>query len=344
MDNGKTKDTAMQPIGVGIIGAGVGRAQAPTFQADARVSHVVLCDVDEARLAERAEELGITDTTTDWHAVIERDDIALVSVASPDHLHAEMSVAALDAGKHVLCEKPMAMNLDEARSMIDAVNRSGRKLMVNNILRFFERFQYVKRIVDAGELGAIYAAEGDYVHNTTELIRNGWRGPGRHSVMTGGGVHLIDLLRWIVGEVVEAMCYATYGVLTPEEAKSPDTMMAVLRFENGAVGKAMTNMAAQRPALHNFVLYGSKGVFINDKPDGWLWRGHEAQRETVTATYGPGADAAGQKGAAVAHLLDAIEQDAAPMVDVVEGARTIAVCDAIFRSHQSGRPERVEPV
>ena len=334
----------MDPIGVGIIGVGVGAAQAPGFIADPRVNKVVVCDVDAKRLAERTADLAIDGTTTDWHELVARDDLHLISVASPDHLHAEMAVAALDAGKHVLCEKPMTGTLAEARKVIAAVERSGKKLMVNNILRLFERFQYVKRIVDAGELGHIYAAEGDYLHDTLELIRHGWRGRHRHSVMTGGGVHLIDLLRWIVGEVEEVFCYATRGVLTEAEAKSPDCMVAVMRLENGAVAKSMTNMAAQRPALHNFILYGTKGVFVNGKPDGVIYRGHTSEPEPVTATYGPPKDAPGQKGVSVSHLLDCIERDEQPLVDVYEGARSVAVCDAIFQSYQTGKPVRVERV
>ncbi len=334
----------MEAIRVGIIGMGVGHRQAPGFRADERVGHVALCDTDEERLATVGEELGISDRTADWRELVARDDLDLISVASPDHLHAEMSIAALDAGKHVLCEKPMAMNLTEARAMIAAVECSGKKLMVNNILRFFERFRELKNLVDAGELGRIYAAEGDYIHNTLHLIRTGWRGPHRHSVMTGGGVHLIDLLRWIVGEVEEAFCYCTRGILDETEAKSPDCMLAVLRFRNGAIAKSMTNMAAQKPALHNFILYGTKGVFINGRPDGTLYRGERSAGEPVTTLYGATDSGKGQKGAAVAHLLDAIEHDTQPLVDVREGARSIAVCDAIYESSRSGQAVRVAEI
>lgn len=334
----------MDTIGVGIIGMGVGRRHAPGFMQDPRVSKVALCDNDPAKLAAAAKELEVDDTTGRWQDIIERDDIGLVSVASPDHLHADMAVAALDAGRHVLCEKPMCMNLAEARAMVAAVERSGKKLMVNNVLRFFERFQHVKSIVDAGELGRIYAAEGDYIHNTLDLIRRGWRGPHRHSCMTGGGVHMIDLLRWIVGEVDEAFCYSTYGVLTDQEAKSPDCMLAILRMKNGAVAKSMTNMAAQRPALHNLVLYGTKGVFVNGKPDGVLYRGDRSEPEPVKAKYGAADTGSGQKAVAIEHLLDAIEHDTDPLVNVYEGARSVAVCDAIFQSYQTGAPVKVEVV
>ncbi|MFO7947981.1 MAG: Gfo/Idh/MocA family oxidoreductase [Armatimonadota bacterium] len=334
----------MEPVGVGIIGARTGGNQAPGFINDPRISHVVMCDIDEDRLAERAEQLDLDETTTDWTTLLDRRDIGIISVAAPDHLHRDMSIAAMEAGKHVLCEKPMAMNLQEAREMIEAVEATGKKLMVNNILRFFERFKYVKRIVDEGQLGEIYAAEGDYLHDTLKLIREGWRGPHRHSVTTGGGVHLLDLLRWIVGEIEEVFCYSTYGVLTKDEARSPDCMVSVLRFENGAVGKSMTNMAAQRPPLHNFILYGTEGVFVNGKPHGMIYRGHDDEGEKVTATYGAVSEEGGTKHVAVAHLLDAIENDTEPLVSVYEGARTLAVCDAIFESSRTGAAVPVEPL
>ena len=334
----------MASFGVGIIGVGVGRRQAQGFLADDRVSHVALCDADAGRLAKAAGEAGTADTTPEWRDFLRRDDIHVVSVAAPDHLHAEMSLAALEAGKHVLCEKPMAVNLEEAREMVETVRRTGLKLMVNNVLRFYARFQHVKQLVDAGELGRIYAAEGDYIHNTLHLIRSGWRGRHRHSVTTGGGVHMLDLLRWIVGEIEEAMCYSTYGVLTTDEAKSPDCMLSVLKFRSGAIAKSMTNMAAQRPALHNLILYGTKGVFVNGKPDGVLYRGDRSEPEPVTAAYGPADASSGYKGVGVTHLLDCIERDESPLVDVVEGARTIAVCDAIYESFRTGLPVEVEDV
>ena len=334
----------MDPIGVGIIGIGVGRGHARGLLDDPRVSKIVLCDTDEVRLAERAAELGVEETTTEWREVVERDDLGLVSVASPDHLHPEMSIEAMRAGKHVLCEKPMAPTLPEAREMVRTVEETGRKLAVNNVLRFYPRFERVKQLVEEGSLGRIYAAEGDYVHNTLDLIRSGWRGPKRHSVMTGGGVHLIDLLLWLIGDIEEAFCYSTYGVLSEAEAQSPDCMLAVLRFKNGCVGKAMTNMAAQRPALHNLILYGTEGVFINGKPDGVLYRGHQSKPEAIEDAYGPAKGTGMTKAVGIAHLLDCIETNSDPLVGVREGARAVAVCDAIYRSHCSHRPERVESV
>ena len=142
----------------------------------------------------------------------------------------------------------------------------------------------------------------------------------------------------------EAFCYSTRGMLTAEESRSPDCMLAVLRFKNGCIAKAMTDMAAQRPALHNFILYGTEGVFVNGRPDGTLYRGHQGQAEPVRDAYGPADASRGQKGVGMAHLLDCIERDEEPLVNVREGARAIAVCDAIYKSWQAGKPVRVEAV
>lgn len=332
----------MKSIGVGIIGAGVGSRQAPGFLNHRLISHIVLCDTNRPRLEAAAAKLKITDTTADWRELIKREDLGLISVASPDHLHLEMVLAALGSGKHVLCEKPMAMNLAEARQIIAAVDRSGRKLMVNNVLRFYPCFRRLKQLVDEGMLGTIYAAEGDYLHNTLHLIRGGWRGRHRHSVMTGGGVHLLDLLRWMVGEIDQAFCYATRGIATEQESLSPDCMLAILRFKNGAIGKSMTNMALQKPAGHNFILYGTKGVFISDGPDGWLYSGHDGERQRITATDPSMTTVEGNKTVAVQHLLECIEHDRTPMVNAREGARTLAVCDAINESYQTGMPVDVQ--
>jgi predicted dehydrogenase len=334
----------MDPIGVGIIGAGVGSRHGRGLREDPRVARLVLCDTDEEKLVQGAADGGIEETTTDWESLVARDDLHVISVASPDHLHPEMSIAALRAGKHVLCEKPMAPTLPEAREMMSAVEETGLKLAVNNVLRFYPRFVRAKELVSDGTLGEIYAAEGDYLHNTLDLIRGGWRGTHRDSVMTGGGVHLLDLLLWLIGDVEEAFCYSTWGGLTQQEAKSPDCMMSVLRFKNGCVAKAMTNMAVQRPALHNLILYGTKGVFINDKPDGLLYRGYKSAGEPVKEAYAAKTGVMGKKAVGIVHLLDCIERDEEPLVNVMEGARVIAVCDAINESARSGKPVVVESI
>ncbi|MBM4081908.1 MAG: Gfo/Idh/MocA family oxidoreductase, partial [Planctomycetes bacterium] len=319
----------MKTLGVGIIGVGVGRGQAMGFLSDPRVGKVVLCDTDEAKLTKAAAELKVAEMTTDWRSLLGRDDLHVISVAAPDHLHPEMSIASLRAGKHVLCEKPMAPTLPEAREMLRAVRETGRKLAVNNVLRFYPRFQRVQQLVADGMLGRIYAAEGDYLHNTLDLIQHGWRGRFRHSVTTGGGVHLVDLLLWLIGDVDEAFGYASRAVLTAEESRSPECMLAVLRFRNGCVAKTMTNMAVQRPALHNLILYGTQGVFINARPDGLLYRGHKGEPELIKDAYGPATTRTGAKGVSIDNLLTAIERDEEPLVNVREGARAVAVCDAI---------------
>jgi predicted dehydrogenase len=252
-----------------------------------------------------------------------------------------MSIAALRAGTHVLCEKPMAPTLQEAREMVKASEETGKKLMVNHVLRFYARFQKIKALVDGGELGEIYAAEGDYLHNTVDRIRSGWV-KTRPSVMTGGGIHLIDQLLWLVGDVEEAFCYSTRGVLKESDVQSPDCMMAILKFENGCVGKAMTNMSAQRPALHNLILFGTEGVVMNGKPDGVLYRGHRAKPEAITEAYAPVSGSA--KAVGMAHLLDCIEQDKEPLVNAKEGAKGIAVCEAINESYRTGKPVQVEKI
>jgi predicted dehydrogenase len=225
--------------------------------------------------------------------------------------------------------------------MVQASEETGKKLMVNHVLRFYARFQRIKALVDSGELGEIYAAEGDYLHNTVDRIRSGWV-KTRPSVMTGGGIHLIDQLLWLVGDVEEVFCYSTRGILKEKEVQSPDCMMAILKFKNGCVGKAMTNMAAQRPALHNLILFGTEGVVMNGKPDGVLYRGHRAEPEAITDAYAPVSGSA--KAVGMAHLLDCIEQDTEPLVNVREGAQGIAVCEAINESYRTGKPVQVEEV
>lgn len=153
---------------------------------------------------------------------------------------------------------------------------------------------------------------------------------------------MIDLLLWMLGDVEEAFCYSTNGVLGPDEAVSPDCMLSILRFESGSIAKSMTNMVVQRPPLHHLILYGTEGTLINGEADAFVYRSPAGEPERMVEEPQSAGGTALGKAAGLSHLLDCIERDEEPLVNVSEGARAIAVCDAINRSASTGRPERVE--
>lgn len=209
------------------------------------------------RTKKLAEDFDIPDIYTDYRELLARDDIDAVSVCVPNFLHKEITVAALQAGKHVLCEKPMAMNADEAKAMLAAANESGKILMIGFNIRFRSDVQRLKQFVDAGDLGEIYYAKTGYIRRRGTPF--GWFSVKAES---GGGpvidlgVHVIDMTRFMMGNPrpvsVSASTYqkfrhyhiqdsqawcssdVTDGLRSGEQFDVEDLAAAFIRFDNGA--------------------------------------------------------------------------------------------------------------
>ena len=149
---------ADQPLRAGIIGLGVGKSHAKGYLNNPGASLVALCDTNEARLRELAQQYGVPSEGcfTDYNQMLAQAKLDLVSVCLPNFLHSEVTVAALNAGAHVLCEKPMAPTVAQAQAMIDAAQQNNRQLMVAYNYRYRDDVQWIRRLVASGGLGRIY--------------------------------------------------------------------------------------------------------------------------------------------------------------------------------------------
>jgi len=194
------REWTMKKLGAAIVGLRMGHGHAEGYRGNPNTEIVALCDADTEQLKKVAEEFGVSVAVTDYRELLGRDDIDIVSVATPDYFHAEQSIAFLGAGKHVLCEKPMTLDLDEAKAIIDAADRSEAKFMIGQVSRFAPGFRKTRELIDAGEIGELFYVESEYAHSYEHARGVGdWRvDPRRHGII-GGGCHAVDLLRWIVG-------------------------------------------------------------------------------------------------------------------------------------------------
>ncbi|MBC7289058.1 MAG: Gfo/Idh/MocA family oxidoreductase, partial [Armatimonadetes bacterium] len=199
-------------LGVAVIGLHMGHSHFLAVLENPNAELVALCDTDEALLGRLAEQYKAKVATTNWEELIGRDDIHIASICTPDHLHCEMTVAFLNAGKHVLVEKPMARNVEECVQMIEAARRNDRKLMVAQVCRFYSFFQDAKRWSEDGTLGEVYYVETSYLHNYEDIPgAGGWRyDPEKRHPLVGGGCHAIDLARWIAGDAEEVHAYGNH--------------------------------------------------------------------------------------------------------------------------------------
>jgi predicted dehydrogenase len=189
------------PIKVGVIGSGIGRTHLFGYRAQGdAVNIVALCDVNKTRLNIVADEFDIPLRYTDIDQLLASGEVEAVSICLPNHLHAPVAVAALEAGLHVLCEKPLAENMASAQNVVDAVEKGPTKFMMCFNRRYRRDVQWMKQLVDSGQLGQIYQVKAGWIRETGIPV-GGWFS---NKAMSGGGplidlgVHILDSVMWLL--------------------------------------------------------------------------------------------------------------------------------------------------
>jgi predicted dehydrogenase len=320
----------------------------------------------EEAVAEAARRYGFEGYTTDWHELLASDEIELFDNSGPNNLHAEPTIAAAEAGKHVVCEKPLARTADESHEVWQRVAATGVKHMCAFNYRFVPAVRLAREMLEAGELGDIYHFRGRYLQEWGDIDDQVWRFD-RDAAGSGAlgdlGAHVIDLARYLVGEI-ESVSGATRAFKEGREVD--DAFESVVEFENGAVGTIeASRFCPGRKNAFAWEINGSKGSIAFD-----LERLNELQVHLRDST--PGQRAQGFRSVLVSeadhpfwehwwphghiigwehsfvhelhHLLTAIAEDGviAPHGATFEdGYRAAEVCDAIVRSSESGRREEL---
>lgn len=226
----------MDAIGVGVIGVGLwGSYHAYTYASDPRVRLVGICDLDRARARERARETGAEFGTDSPSELLSRSDIAAVSIATPDFAHRDLAVAAAEAGKHILCEKPLATTAEDARAILHAASANSVSVMVDFHNRFNPAFHNAKALVENGEIGSpryVNIHLSDTIHVPTAMLS--WA--SKSSVAWFLGSHAVDLVRWLTGsEVKRVYAVSRSVVLRARGVDTPDFIHMTLELEGGCV-------------------------------------------------------------------------------------------------------------
>jgi len=240
-----------ETLKVAVIGVGgIARVHMPGWEASEHTEVVAGCDVNEAMLQSWGKQHGITKLVTDPAELFSDPDIHIIDVCTPNNYHAPLSIAALEAGKHVLCEKPLAPTPAEIRSMMAARDRSGKMLMTAQHFRFRGISKALKAEIDTGVLGDIYHARSWMLRRAAAPTRPGFI-MKQHS--SGGptidiGVHILDLTLWFMGNPKPVAvtgvsrtelahtegAFSIWGGAIPAEFDVEDFAAAFVRFENGA--------------------------------------------------------------------------------------------------------------
>lgn len=331
----------MRQLGWGVIGIGniVRGTIAPAMVAEPECNLVAAVSRDQGRADDFAAEFGAAYAYTDYAAMLANPEVEAVFIATPNVQHAEQVVAAANAGKHVLCDKPLAINVMDASRAVRACADAGVKLGVNFHYRHLPWVHDVTRMIGEGTIGEVLVVNLEVGSGPRNWVN--WRADpemaGLGSVHNVG-VHGLDLLRVVLdSEPTEVM--AMFDV--PPGSGSVEMLAAVtLRFENGAIVTCNFNETVANPQ-NDIVIYGSKGrivgtAFTRSRSDGQLTL-VTADGETVTDYPAP--EAHQRSVAAFTHAVLSGDEPAATGLD---GLRSAQVCEAIGLSAQEHRVIAVE--
>ena len=325
---------------IGVIGLGVGEQHIIGYQRIPNVEVTDICDIDPSVLKIVGDRNDVPNRHQDYKQITENPNIDVVSIASYDNCHAIQAISAFENGKHVMIEKPLALNRHEAEAILRAQQDSGRFLSSNLILRKSPRFQELKNWIAKGYFGEIVTIEGDYLHQILWKLTQGWRGEMEFYCVTyGGGIHMIDLMRWLLDEEIVEVCGMSNKKLTRgSKFNFDDTVTNLLKFKSGTVGRTTSNLGAQRPQIHGLSVYGTEKSFINDTPHAKLFHGDNSEDIEIVETNYPGID----KFGLLPDFISSIRNGDEPEVSAKDVFRVMDICFACYESLKAKKTVNVD--
>ena len=353
---------------IGIIGCGGianGKHMPSLKKLDDKVEMVAFCDLVEERAVKAAKEYGTPDAKvyTDYQELLKDESIDVVHVCTPNRSHSFITVAALEAGKHVMCEKPMAKTYADAKAMLDAAKRTGKKLTIGYQNRQNPENQYSKAAVSAGDLGEIYYAQAHALRRravpTWGVFLNEYEQGG--GPLIDIGTHALDLTLWIMNNYEPKMVVGNtfrklaenppekqgnaWGEWDPEKFTVEDSAFGYIVMKNGAVINLMSSWAINMHKYNEaaYVLCGTEGGITNT--DGLKFNTVKNGRQTVEEVNLNAGGAAFYEGRSVepstadmAQWIDAILNDTDPCVLPEQALCVTQILEAIYTSAKTGQP------
>ncbi|MFC0475786.1 Gfo/Idh/MocA family protein [Robertmurraya beringensis] len=342
----------MKKLRVGVIGCGsiARHRHLPEYAANPNVELVAVCDNNAERALEIGEKYGVPSYTS-FVELLRNAEVDAVSVCTPNYLHAPISNAALLAGVHVLCEKPMATSEEEAKSMIETAKNSGKKLMIAHNQRFVASHQKARQLIESGEVGKIYSFRTAFGHGGPE----GWSVEGKEGwffqkdkafvgAMGDLGVHKTDLLRYVLGEeIVEVGAFVETSA--KEFATVDDTAVCVLKTESGTIGTLAASWSYVGKEDNSTIIYGENAILrLEDDPNNSLVVQYK-NGDVVNYQLGKiqSNDEGGQSSSHVIdQFVDAVLNDKEVPVSGEEGMKSLGVILAALESNETKQIVRVK--
>lgn len=333
----------------------------PAWLANPEVELVAVCDAYRPGAQKIADDNGIKDVYDDYREVIARDDVDVINVCTPNLYHSEVAIAALQAGKHVFCEKPDAINPEEAVKMAEAAKASGKVLMVMRNNRYRPVSQFLRSYVDNGHMGEVYTGRCGWLRRRGIPGKGGWF---TTKELSGGGplidlgVHMIDLAVWIMGNprpvAVSGSVYTKFADTEQSDSVHSafgskqqggtfdveDLATGFIRFENGASLQIEFSWASNVETEGRFVeLRGTKAGFNLFNDDLKLFTEIDGTLCDIVPKLPK--DPGGHKSN-INHFVDVVRERTEPIFVPQQGVDMIKILSAIYESAQTGREVRLD--
>jgi UDP-N-acetylglucosamine 3-dehydrogenase len=335
----------MSTLKVAVIGCGsiARHRHFVEYNAHAGVEITAVCDIVGERAEEMAEKYNARSYTS-YEELLANENVDAVSVCLPNALHAPVSIAALNAGCHVLCEKPMATSREEANEMIETAKKNNKKLMIAHNQRFVSSHVKARKLIESGEVGRIYSFRTAFGHGGPE----GWSVDGKESwffkkeeafigAMGDLGVHKADLLRYLLGEeFVEVAGFVETSAKKGTDVD--DNAVCVLKTESGTIGTLAASWSYTAKEDNSTIIYGENAILrLEDDPNYSLVVQYK-NGEVVKYELGQiqSNDDGGQKNThVIENFVDSIVNDTVPPISGEEGKKSLEVILAALESSES---------
>jgi predicted dehydrogenase len=336
---------ARKALRFGLVGVGAAAQvnHIPALKRVEGVELVAICDRDPEKAARVAQKFGVARAVERFDDLLADDAVDAIDICTPNYLHRPMAVAALEAGKHVLVERPLARSAEEAEAMVKAARKADRVLMCGVNHRFRADAQILKRFVEKGELGRVFFAKAGWLRQRTEWDSDEWRRQKRES---GGGVvmdlgfQMLDLARWVLGgpraEAITASLHRHDG---KEEVE--DSATAFIRLDNGTtLTLEVTWGLLMEKDFAYLNLFGSGGAALLNPLR--LHKGMHGSLVNVT----PALESSRNQykasiEAEIAHFCEALRKGQSPEGSGEELLPVMQMVDAIYRSAAQGKEVKV---
>jgi predicted dehydrogenase len=337
-----------EKFGVAVLGTGwVAGEHIKAFQQNPHTEVVALLSRDKARAEARAAEFGLADcrACTDLDQLLKDERVRIVSVCTPHHLHAAQAIAAAGSGRHVVVEKPIALDQESLDALDAAIARAGVKSVVSFVLRWNPLVETIKTMLADDLVGDLYYAEVDYMHDIGPwytgyewIIQKRYGG----NCLLTGGCHAVDALRYFVGqEAVEVFSYANTSRKNHLKFEYDPNALTAIKFADGLIGKVSCSLEAMMPYAFPILLMGDRGAIRNNQFVTRRWPGQKGWATVPTILPDTAEVSHHPFVGEMNHFVDCILNGRESHCNVADAVKTHRICLAAEVSAREGKPVRL---